>query len=746
MCRTILAAVACCALPLLAPATASAHATLLRSDPGAGAVLNASPAQLTASFSEPLNPKLSKLTLTGPDGKVIRAHKLSTGTQELLLRPASELAQGVYQVHWHSVSADDGHVLDGSYYFGVQSAAPAGARESQGGPLAGSGWPRALLRGAFDGALLIFCGGVFNAMLLARGRKPAAWLLPGATNSSGTETVAGVVAGRVERLWSRTLLVGCVAVLAAVASTLTEAATAGQGLSGTALHAFLLVDLSGQARLTLVAALALAVLCAARGMIRVSAGLAVLALTALAFSGHADSAHPRAVALGSDLAHLIAAAVWLGGITLIALAWLPHIAKLDQHARRVVMRDVLARFGRVALPAVLALAAFGAVNAIIELGSLTALWEQSYGQVLIVKVVLVAGILAASYLHAIRIRPRLLRAGLDGPVADRRHWRLLAAEPLLAGGVVLAAAVLVALAPPNRPSGRAGAVQAAHPAPPPPTAHIATDQLAVAEQAGPYIVAAWVTHTGSGVKVQTRTLTSSEQPVDITSSILGAVSTTGCGVGCREAQLQVAPAVLTVRAGRYTARLPIRWRPGGDALARRLLKTVEVGQLELRDVRIHEILRGGPGTPNLTDYRLAAPDRFAFRISRGPHPVGDTIITGNREWQRSSGQRSWQESSYGGSTRPFDAKSYLGWWTPYARRPRLMRLHQRADGEIADIATIAEIEGVGAVWLRLRLDVTHRRLLRLRMITAGHFMTQVWSAFDRPLQIQPPPATVTQRE
>ncbi len=703
MCRTILAALACCALALLAPATASAHAILVRSDPGAGAVLSASPAQLTASFSEPLNTKLSRLTLTGPAGKVIRAQKLSTRKQELLLRPASKLAQGAYQVHWHSVSADDGHALDGSYYFGVQSAAPAGARESQRSPLAGSGWPRALLRAVFDGALLIFCGGVFNAMLLARGRKPAAWLLPEPAHSSGTETIAGVIAGRAERLWSRTLLVGCVAVLAAVASTLAEAANAGQGLSGTALHEFLLVDLSGQARLTVVAALALAVLCAARGMIKVSVGLSVLALTALAFSGHADSAHPRAPALVSDLTHLIAAAVWLGGITLIALAWLPRIADLDPDARRVVMRDVLPRFGRVALPAVLALAAFGAVNAIIELGSLTALWEQSYGQVLIVKVLLVAGILAASYLHAIRIRPRLLRSRLDGPVEDRRHWRLLAAEPLLAGGVVLAAAVLVAFAPPNRPTGTAAAaVQAAGPATPRlPSADIADGQLAVAEQAGHYIVAAWVTHTGRGVKVQTRTLTSSEQPVDITTSILGAVSTTGCGVGCREAQLQVAPDVLTVRAGRYTARLPIRWRTSGDALARRLLKTVEVGQQELRDVRIHEILRGGPGTPNLTDYRLAAPDRFAFRISRGPHPVGDTIIISNREWQRSSGQRTWQESSYGGGARPFEAKSYLGWWTPYTQNPRLMSLEHTTDGEIADIATIAEIEGVGAVWLRL---------------------------------------------
>jgi hypothetical protein len=67
-----------------------------------------------------------------------------------------------------------------------------------------------------------------------------------------------------------------------------------------------------------------------------------------------------------------------------------------------------------------------------------------------------------------------------------------------------------------------------------------------------------------------------------------------------------------------------------------------------------------------------------------------------------------------------------------------MNLNRTATGTVADIATLSEIQDVGPVWLRLRLDVTHRRLLRLRMITAGHFMTQEWGAFNQPLHIQAP--------
>ena len=94
---------------------------------------------------------------------------------------------------------------------------------------------------------------------------------------------------------------------------------------------------------------------------------------------------------------------------------------------------------------------------------------------------------------------------------------------------------------------------------------------------------------------------------------------------------------------------------------------------------------------------------------------------------------------YGGGG-AFAASSYLGWWTPYAQNPRLMDLKRGASGTVADVATLTEIQGLGPVWLRLHLDVTHRRLVRLRMITAGHFMTQEWGGFDRPLQIRPPAA------
>jgi copper transport protein len=738
---TVLIAAVVCALVLGAPVSAFAHAILVQSQPAPGVELGSSPAQITATFSEPLNPQLSNLTVIGPGGSPVHVRvSAAAGGTELVARPFSRLARGIYQVRWHSVSADDGHALDGAYYFGVQSSAPQGTPQAQASPLAGTAWLRALLRGAFDGALVVFGGGVLIAAMLARGREPAAWLIPAPAPGHPPLTDA-------RRLWRFTVRVGVVAVLAGALTVLADADAAAGSLSAHALHAYFFTNTAGEARVAMLAALVLAAGLAARRAPRPSSVFVVVALAALALSGHANSAHPRALALGSALLHLLAASVWLGGIAHIAWVWLPRVGRLDQQERRAVMGSVLARFGRIALPAVLILAIAGLTNAVIELDSLPALWQDGYGQVLLVKIALVGSIALASYAHAIRLRPLLLAANPHPPQGlQRRHWRVLASEPLIGGGVALAAGVLVAFPPPR-----------GQPAQPPAplrtltvpsvtgllTAAVAPDELSVAEEAGPLIVAAWVRHRPhGGLSVRLRTLGTNEQPLDVPTRALGATATASCGVGCRTAQLEGSPAALAVQVidhgSRYTARLPVSWNAAGDSLARRLLAHVEPGQLALRDVRIHETLRGGPTIPNITDYQLQAPDRFAFTFSRGSQGLGETVIIASKEWERSAGKPSWEQSQYGGGTQPFRAESYLGWWAPYARAPRLMDLKRTATGTVADIATLSPIQDVGPVWLRLRLDLTHRRLLRLRMITAGHFMTQEWGAFNRPLHIHAP--------
>lgn len=207
---------------------------------------------------------------------------------------------------------------------------------------------------------------------------------------------------------------------------------------------YLLTNSAGLARVATVVGLALAVLGARR--LRVGPALAcIFVFLTIALSGHANSADQRFLAVLTDWLHLVAGAIWLGGIAQIAAAWLPQLSRSSRELRLGAMRQVLERFGRIALPAFLLVAGTGIVNALTELGRVSALWDSGYGRVLAVKIGLVALIALASYLHALRLRPRLLAANPHPPAGrERHHWRLLRAEPVLGLGVVFAASTLVA--------------------------------------------------------------------------------------------------------------------------------------------------------------------------------------------------------------------------------------------------------------------------------------------------------------
>lgn len=690
-------------------------------------------------FSEPLNRPLSSLKLTTAGGAAVRATVTSDGETRLVLRPLHRLARGVYELRWRTVSADDGHTAEGSYSFGVRAPVRGAAESAPAGPLAAGGWWRALLDAVFDGALILFCGGVFCSALLSARGEPGAWLLP-----DGRRREIG------RRQWRVTIGIGAAAVVCSLVATLADAAHAGGGISTRALHAYFLSDAAGYARLAVPAMLLASVVMAMRGAPGRASAPAVLALAAVAAGGHASSAHLSGVAFASDLIHLIAASVWLGGIVNLAIAWVPRLRDLGAAGRRQIVEVVLPRFGRVALPAFITLVIAGAVNAATELGTPRALWTDGYGRVLLVKTALVGVVAMLSYKHALRLRPRLLASRDYDSRLERRHWQLLASEPILGTGIVLAAALLVAYAPPIDLS-RALAL-ASVPAGAARDTSALGSQLSVAGEAGPYIVNALVSHDARGVSVELRTLTALQKPAALQVRVPGVATAGRCGVGCTRLALPGSPAALHVdvatRDHTYRVSLPIRYQVGAGTTAQRILTKVERAERQLGSVAIHETLGSGTGPPEVTDYQVGTPDRFAYELSRNGRAVSDTTIVGVHEWTRTAGQKLWEEGIYGGGGPPFSALGYLGWWTPFAGQPQLLGRSHASGGDradIADIATVSRIPGLGTVWLRFAIDVTHDRVLHISMITTAHFMTQSWGAFDATAPIKSPAPGLTAR-
>ena len=105
---------------------ASAHATLIASDPAENAELAQAPTQVTATFNEPMQAQFAAMTVVGPDGDLwstgdpqVRDVTITVGVRPL--GPA-----GTYTVNYRATSAD-GHVVSGSWSFRLTTAGTTAA-------------------------------------------------------------------------------------------------------------------------------------------------------------------------------------------------------------------------------------------------------------------------------------------------------------------------------------------------------------------------------------------------------------------------------------------------------------------------------------------------------------------------------------------------------------------------------------------------------------------------------------------
>jgi methionine-rich copper-binding protein CopC len=118
--RRSMAAIAASLALICEATTAFAHAQLEKAVPAVGGTV-ASPSEIRLEFSEGLEPKFSKVSLTGPGGAVpLGAAKTESGNPAVLIAPISKpLSAGVYKVHWQAVSVDTHHT-QGTFDFTVK--------------------------------------------------------------------------------------------------------------------------------------------------------------------------------------------------------------------------------------------------------------------------------------------------------------------------------------------------------------------------------------------------------------------------------------------------------------------------------------------------------------------------------------------------------------------------------------------------------------------------------------------------
>jgi copper resistance protein D len=142
----------------------------------------------------------------------------------------------------------------------------------------------------------------------------------------------------------------------------------------------------------------------------------------LAWSGHAGGTLgiDGAVHVASDFLHLIAAGAWLGGLLPLALLFASSRHANDPSIP-LLLRAATFRFSTVGLFAVGTLLATGIVNAAILVGSLSALLETNYGNLLLLKIGLFAVMVCVAAINRFHLMPLLPKAGAIRQLA-RNTW------------------------------------------------------------------------------------------------------------------------------------------------------------------------------------------------------------------------------------------------------------------------------------------------------------------------------------
>lgn len=234
--------------------------------------------------------------------------------------------------------------------------------------------------------------------------------------------------------WNRAIDVAAAAsgiwtVSSAVTTFFTFLSVAGSKISideqfGQSMGVFLTgTDLGLAWLVTVLVAAAVTVLCFAvrsRGMVALTAGVSMIGLIPLAQQGHAagTASHDAAVtALGL---HLVGAALWVGGLTMLVL--LRGVLPGDRLA------VVVARYSSIALGCFVLVAVSGVASAQIRVGALSNLFTP-YGTLVLVKI---GAIVAIGVLGAVQ-RRRAIRSLAEAPARHRPFWTLIVVELAVMG-------------------------------------------------------------------------------------------------------------------------------------------------------------------------------------------------------------------------------------------------------------------------------------------------------------------------
>ncbi len=423
-------------LGLIGVNTVSAHAIPLRSDPTPNSVLAEPPAEIRMWFSEPLEPTFSSIHLRDVNGNGVETAPSEVDPNDpyqLVLRPG-DLPDGLYTVVWQVLSSADGHPTEGAFAITIGAAVAGsgtGAAESIEDAIP---FDRAVIRWTNILSLALAVGSI--------GFRLFVW-------NPGMGEPRPDLERRMDRLtsigWAFVGVTGVLVLFMQLSSALGQDLFAG--VTSDVLGRVLADTRFGQiwlVRMALWLGLGGALLFARDDRwfrsVAFLLGLALLGTNSL-FS-HASSSTDALPAVAADYLHLVATALWVGGLIMFVSVIGPVRRAFPSPA--VTLGNLVANFTNFARASVAILIITGLYSAWLQVGSIEGLLTTTYGQALLVKLLLILPLLGVGAINML-LTHRGLEAGKD--VWAGRLRNLVGTEITLALGVFAAVGVMTSISP-----------------------------------------------------------------------------------------------------------------------------------------------------------------------------------------------------------------------------------------------------------------------------------------------------------
>jgi copper transport protein len=396
------------ALGVAGAAVASAHASLLKSDPSDGQILDSSPDRIVLTFTEPPDLTLTTIGVVSSSGANVDVGPVKAGpaprTAEVdVTKP---LEDGVYTVTWRTVSTTDGHVTANAFTFGIgvePGSVPTGGTSHVEETPAPSALSVAGKLGLYVGLSVLFGAGLGGLLVFGVAR----------VSRRGVLIVAWALAA-----------VGVVAMT--IAERTAVGVPLGTLLSSDACGAFVRLAV---AIVVVGIAVAVTVVRPSRGALLALAATTGGAMLVRAEGGHAGGSF---VQVGLQWLHIAGVGAWIGGLVWLALG-----------LRETIEPTAVKRFSNLATGGLVAVAITGLLRATNELG---ATWwlhpgRTGYSTALALKVLTFVPLVALGAANRFRNVPSYEQRG------PRPLLRSVAGELALAVGIFGITGVLTGLPP-----------------------------------------------------------------------------------------------------------------------------------------------------------------------------------------------------------------------------------------------------------------------------------------------------------